>query len=156
MAEKPKSGTRNDVETAALEKQLCFALYSTSLTMTKIYRSLLSPLGLTYPQYLVMLVLWERDDISVTELGDRLMLDSGTLTPLLKRLESTGLLQRQRDTADERRVRLSLTRRGRGLRRRTTSFAKIVTSATGFSAAELNGLTAQIYRLRADLNSAVA
>src|SRR5439155_24290568 len=86
-----------------LDRQLCFALYSSSLAMTKLYKPLLDPLGLTYPQYLVMLVLWEGDGIAVSELGQRLQLDSGTLTPLLKRLEASGLVQRRRDSADERR-----------------------------------------------------
>ena len=87
-----------------LDNQLCFALYSTSLAMTKVYKPLLDELGLTYPQYLAMLVLWERDGLMVSELGERLFLDSGTLTPLLKRLEGAGLVARIRDVADERRV----------------------------------------------------
>src|SRR5438105_12628747 len=101
-----------------LDNQLCFALYSASLAMTKLYKPLLDPLGLTYPQYLAMLVLWERDGITVSELGERLQLDSGTLTPLLKRLESQGLLARERDRADERRVLLQLTPAGRALKAR--------------------------------------
>src|SRR5207237_2250998 len=91
-------------EMLRLDHQLCFALYSASLAMTKLYKPLLDPLGLTYPQYLAMLVLWEGDGITVSELGQRLPPDSGTLTPLLKRLESQGLLARERDRADERRV----------------------------------------------------
>ena len=79
-----------------LDNQLCFALYSTSLAMTKLYKPLLAEMGLTYPQYLVMLALWERDDVTVSKLGERLFLDSGTLTPLLKRMEAAGLLQRRR------------------------------------------------------------
>ena len=94
-----------------LDHQLCFALYSASLAMTKLYKPLLDPLGLTYPQYLVMLVLWEHDGLTVSQLGERLALDSGTLTPLLKRLEAAGLVQRLRDAADERRVLLQLHRR---------------------------------------------
>lgn len=99
----------------ALDRQLCFALYAASLAMTKAYKPLLAPLGLTYPQYLVMLVLWEGDGITVSQLGARLTLDSGTLTPLLKRLEALALVQRQRDTADERRVLLRLTAAGQAL-----------------------------------------
>src|SRR5437763_17166451 len=87
-----------------LDNRLCFALYSASLAMTKLYKPLLEELGLTYPQYLAMLVLWERDGLTVSELGERLSLDSGTLTPLLKRLEAAGLVSRVRDTRDERRV----------------------------------------------------
>src|SRR6185295_13316857 len=96
-------------EMLKLDHQLCFALYSSSLAMTKLYKPLLDPLGLTYPQYLAMLVLWEGDAVSVSELGQRLQLDSGTLTPLLKRLEASGWVERERDSADERRVRVHLT-----------------------------------------------
>ncbi|MCA3187400.1 MAG: MarR family transcriptional regulator, partial [Cupriavidus sp.] len=99
-----------------LDQQLCFALYSTSLAMTKVYKPILGELGLTYPQYLVMLVLWEHDEVSVSELGGRLTLDSGTLTPLLKRLEAAGFVRRSRDAGDERRVLVSLTDAGRDLR----------------------------------------
>ena len=90
--------------TPKLDVQLCFALYSAGLAMNKVYRKLLSQLGLTYPQYLVMLVLWERDQLTVSEIGERLFLDSATLTPLLKRLESAKLLNRLRSTEDERQV----------------------------------------------------
>ena len=100
-----------------IDRQLCFALYSASLAMTKLYKPLLAPLGLTYPQYLVMMALWEGDGLTVSQLGERVALDSGTLTPLLKRLETAGLLQRLRDTADERRVLLRLTAAGRRLRK---------------------------------------
>jgi DNA-binding transcriptional ArsR family regulator len=95
-----------------LDNQLCFALYSASLAMTKLYKPLLDELGLTYPQYLAMLVLWERDGLMVSELGERLSLDSGTLTPLLKRLEAAGLVARIRDVQDERRVHITLTPAG--------------------------------------------
>ena len=100
-----------------LDHQLCFALYSASLAMTKLRtEALLEAIGLTYPQYLAMLVLWEQDGPTVSELGERLNLDSGTLTPLLKRLEAAGLVQRQRDPQDERRVRIALTSAGQALR----------------------------------------
>ncbi|MFC3625387.1 MarR family winged helix-turn-helix transcriptional regulator [Vogesella amnigena] len=98
-----------------LETQLCFALYAASRAMAQAYQPLLAPLGLTYPQYLAMLVLWEADGISVKRLGERLQLDSGTLTPLLKRLEAAGLLQRQRCNSDERSVLLYLTASGLAL-----------------------------------------
>src|SRR3954468_2994928 len=98
-----------DASWLQLDRQLCFALYSTSLAMTKLYKPLLAPLGLTYPQYLAMLVLWEEGDVAVHELGERLFLDSGTLTPLLKRLQAAGYVERSRDAADERRVRIALT-----------------------------------------------
>ncbi|QJQ01924.1 MarR family transcriptional regulator [Herbaspirillum rubrisubalbicans] len=103
-------------EALLLDNQLCFAMYSASLAMTKAYKKILAPLEITYPQYLVMLVLWERDEVTVSELGSRLFLDSGTLTPLLKRMESMGLLHRKRDAGDERRVVVSLSDAGRALR----------------------------------------
>ena len=99
-----------------LNEQLCFALYAASRRMTAAYRPLLDALDLTYPQYLVMLVLWEQDGLTVRELGARLQLDSGTLTPLLKRLERAGLISRRRRVSDEREVEVGLTRSGRILR----------------------------------------
>jgi len=120
-------------EMLRLDHQLCFALYSASLAMTKLYKPLLEPLGLTYPQYLAMLVLWERDGLTVSELGQRLQLDSGTLTPLLKRLEASGLVQRLRDTADERRVLLRLTAAGRALKARAAKVPPQVACAAGCS-----------------------
>ena len=95
-----------------LDKQLCFPLYAASNLLAKVYRPLLEPLGLTYSQYLVMLVLWERDSVSVGDLGHCLYLDSGTLTPLLKRMENSGFINRRRDSNDERRVLVSLTTKG--------------------------------------------
>ena len=99
-----------------LDRQLCFALYSANLAMGKLYRGLLRELDLTYPQYLVMLVLWERDGLTVSEIGERLYLDSATLTPLLKRLEAAGFVTRRRDAHDERKVQIELTDAGRALR----------------------------------------
>ena len=95
-----------------LDKQLCFPLYAASNLLVKVYRPLLKPLGLTYSQYLVMLVLWERDSVSVGDLGHCLYLDSGTLTPLLKRMENSGFINRRRDSNDERRVLVTLTTKG--------------------------------------------
>ncbi|MFW2078449.1 MarR family winged helix-turn-helix transcriptional regulator [Acinetobacter sp. ULE_I010] len=95
-----------------LDKQLCFPLYAASNLLVKVYRPLLEPLGLTYSQYLVMLVLWERDSVSVGDLGHCLYLDSGTLTPLLKRMENSGFINRRRDSNDERRVLVTLTTKG--------------------------------------------
>ena len=99
-----------------LDKQLCFPLYAASNLLAKVYRPLLEPLGLTYSQYLVMLVLWERDSVSVGDLGHCLYLDSGTLTPLLKRMENSGFINRRRDSNDERRVLISLTTKGSELK----------------------------------------
>ncbi|WP_439596157.1 MarR family winged helix-turn-helix transcriptional regulator [Falsiroseomonas sp.] len=98
-----------------LEENLCFALYAANHAFTAAYKPLLEPLGLTYPQYLVLLVLWEAEEPTVKAIGQRLHLDSGTLTPLLKRMESAGLLQRRRDAEDERQVRIALTQAGRAL-----------------------------------------
>lgn len=99
-----------------LDDQLCFALYAASNAMTRIYRELLEPLGLTYPQYLAMLVLWEQAPLNVKTLGDRLQLDSGTLTPMLKRMEQAGLVSRRRDPADERQLEITLTEAGQAMR----------------------------------------
>lgn len=134
-----------------LDKQLCFALYSASLAMNKVYKPLLQPLGLTYPQYLVLMVLWERDGLAVNELGDRLFLDSGTLTPLLKRMEASGWVARARDAADERRVIVSLTSEGRVLRRRAQAVPKALAAATGCTADELISLTERLQQLRTQL-----
>ncbi len=108
-------------ETLKLENQLCFALYEASRATIDIYRPLLEELGITYPQYLVLLILWERGRCSVKEIGLRLHLDSGTLSPLLKRLEAAGFILRQRRAADERIVDISLTERGQVLKQRAAS-----------------------------------
>ena len=134
-----------------LDHQLCFALYSSSLAMTKIYKPLLEPLGLTYPQYLVMLALWEQDEISVSQLGERLQLDSGTLTPLLKRLEQAELLQRRRDPQDERRVLLVLSAAGRALKRRAASVPQQIACAAACPLDELQSLTQRLQALRQQL-----
>lgn len=131
-----------------LDNQLCFAVYSASLAMTKLYKPLLDKLKLTYPQYLVMLVLWERDGLMVSELGERLSLDSGTLTPLLKRLEANALVARIRDVADERRVHVSLTAAGRRLKARAAGVPACLMAASQCSIEELVALTQQIQQLR--------
>ena len=131
-----------------LENQLCFALYSTSLAMTKMYKPRLDAIRLTYPQYLVMLVLWEEDGLTVSEIGERLFLDSGTLTPLLKRLEATRLLARLRDTEDERRVRVKLTVAGNRLKVKAAEIPSCVRDITGCSLSELLSLSQNIKRFR--------
>ena len=131
-----------------LDNQLCFALYSTSLAMTKLYKPLLAELGLTYPQYLAMLVLWECDGLMVSELGDRLYLDSGTLTPLLKRLEASGYISRLRDVNDERRVHITLTSTGRKLKARAAKIPGCIVSASQCALPELLALTNQLQALR--------
>ena len=139
-----------------LDNQLCFALYSASLAMTKRYKPLLAQLGLTYPQYLAMLVMWEQDGITVSELGERLFLDSGTLTPLLKRLEAANLLLRGRDAQDERRVRLKLTAQGRALRDAAQTVPGCVLHSMQCALPELVALTAQLQRLRDQLGAAAS
>ena len=136
-----------------LDNQLCFALYSTSLTITKLYQPLLADLGLTYPQYLVMLVLWEHDDIMVSALGERLFLDSGTLTPLLKRMEAAGLLRRTRSSVDERRVLIALTAAGQQLKAQAARVPACVISATHSPVAELMALTEKVQALRRQLTA---
>lgn len=135
-------------ELLRLDNQVCFALYSASLAMTKLYKPLLEAMGLTYPQYLVMLVLWEGDRLTVSELGERLTLDSGTLTPLLKRLEAAGLLARLRDAEDERRVRIVLTEAGRALRAEAEKIPACVLQSTQCTLPELQALTGQLSALR--------
>jgi DNA-binding MarR family transcriptional regulator len=148
--------SRSRVESRAdwlrLDRQLCFALYSASLAMTKLYKPLLDPLGLTYPQYLAMLVLWEGDGITVSQLGERVALDSGTLTPLLKRLEASQLVLRLRDAADERRVLLQLTPAGRALKAKALAVPGQVACASGCELDELAALTTRLKALRDQIN----
>ena len=134
-----------------LDNQLCFALYSASLAMTRVYKPLLDELGLTYPQYLAMLVLWERDGLMVSELGERLYLDSGTLTPLLKRLEASGFITRIRDVEDERRVHITVSAAGRQLKTRAAKIPDCILSASQCSLPELVALTQQVQALREHL-----
>lgn len=143
----------NPDQALLLDNQLCFALYSASLAMTKVYKPLLEEIGLTYPQYLAMLVLWERDGVTVSEIGERLHLDSGTLTPLLKRLEVSGLISRIRDVQDERRVYISLTPAGRKLKARAARVPGCILSAAQCSIPELISLTQQVQALRQRLTA---
>ena len=131
-----------------LDNQLCFALYSTSLAMTKLYKPLLDEMGLTYPQYLAMLALWQQDGLMVSELGERLYLDSGTLTPLLKCLEAAGHVARIRAVDDERRVHISLTAAGRRLKAKAAKIPGCVLTATQCSLPEVISLTQQVQALR--------
>jgi DNA-binding MarR family transcriptional regulator len=134
-----------------LDDQLCFALYSTGLAMNKVYRKLLRKLDLTYPQYLVMLVLWERDAVTVSDIGTRLFLDSATLTPLLKRLEAAGLLTRKRSAADERQVVVALSDAGRALALEARAIQEQVLCATACSPDALGVIKRQLEGLRAKL-----
>jgi len=134
-----------------LDMQLCFALYSTSLAMTKVYKPLLAELGLTYPQYLVMLVLWQDAGLTVSQIGERLFLDSGTLTPLLKRLEGARLITRLRDINDERQVRINLTASGRALKKRAGTVHDCVFRASKTGAPDLLSLLRDVKALRTRL-----
>jgi MarR family transcriptional regulator, organic hydroperoxide resistance regulator len=135
-----------------LDNQLCFALYSANLAMHKLYRGLLKALQLTYPQYLVMLVLWERDQRSVSEIGDKLYLDSATLTPLLKRLEAAGLLTRTRAASDERQVIIALSEAGQALRAKAQAVPEQVFCAAACDLDELVRLRTQLETLRGNLS----
>jgi MarR family transcriptional regulator, organic hydroperoxide resistance regulator len=136
-----------------LDNQLCFALYSASLALTKAYKPLLRALDLTYPQYLVLLVLWEQDGRTVSDLGRRLGLDSGTLTPLLKRMEANGLLGRIRDVEDERRVRIMLTPVGRRLKARAAKVPEALSRAMQCPAQDILSVTRQVQALRQRLEA---
>lgn len=151
-----KSSQAAPQDALALDQQLCFALYATSLSMTKLYKPVLQPLGLTYPQYLVMLVLWEGQELGVSALGERVMLDSGTLTPLLKRLEAAGLVARLRDAADERRVRIALTRQGHALRQKAATVPRQMVALSGCTLDEVSRLTQRLHALRRQLTQAKA
>jgi DNA-binding MarR family transcriptional regulator len=134
-----------------LGAQLCFALYSAALGMNKVYRGALRELDVTYPQYLVLLVLWERDEVNVSEICARLYLETATLTPLLKRLEARGLIRRRRSAVDERQVIVTLTKEGRALRTVAERIPVCVGAAIGLSAAEVAGLRRTLASLRDDL-----
>jgi MarR family transcriptional regulator, organic hydroperoxide resistance regulator len=138
----------SDALSLLLDEQLCFAVYSTSLAMNKVYRKLLTPLGLTYPQYLVMMVLWERDSLSVSEIGARLFLDSATLTPLLKRMEAAGFIDRIRAANDERQVIVTLTDAGRALKVRATSVPQAAFCKARCTREELTKIKQQLEALR--------
>jgi DNA-binding MarR family transcriptional regulator len=155
MVTRKPSAAKPHTDWLALDNQLCFSLYSASLAMTKLYKPLLDPLGLTYPQYLVMLALWETDDVMVSTIGERLHLDSGTLTPLLKRLEAAGLVQRERSAEDERRVHVKLTPQGSKLRERAVCVPQQVFTASGCSMGELRELTQQLKSLRDTLQASL-
>jgi DNA-binding MarR family transcriptional regulator len=138
-----------------LGNQLCFAIYSTAHAFNRVYKPLLDRLGLTYPQYLVMLVLWERDGLSVKDIGERLFLDSGTLTPLLKRLEAAELIKRTRSTEDERQVLIALTSKGQALREKAKAVPQAILAASDCSVGELSAMKNELVALRDRLNAAL-
>lgn len=139
-----------------LDNQLCFAIYSAGLAFNRLYKPLLDAMGLTYPQYLVMLALWEKDGQTVGALGDRLFLESSTLTPLLKRLETAGYVTRRRNPEDERQVRIHLTEAGRALQQRALVCPATVVEASGRSLGELMEIKDAANGLRDALNAYTA
>jgi DNA-binding MarR family transcriptional regulator len=136
-----------------LDNQICFAVYSAAHAFNRVYKPLLDQLGLTYPQYLVMLVLWERDGVPLKDIGERLFLDSGTLTPLLKRLEAAQLIKRSRSTEDERQVLIALTARGQALKDKAKAVPQSILAAAACSVAELSAMKNEIVALRDQLNA---
>jgi DNA-binding MarR family transcriptional regulator len=151
MARKPP----NADQLLRLDNQICFAVYSASHAFNRVYKPLLDRLGLTYPQYLVMLVLWEREGVAVKDIGERLHLDSGTLTPLLKRLELAGLIKRARSTEDERQVLIDLTAQGHALKEKARAVPPSILAASQCSVAELTAVKDEIVALRDRLNAMV-
>ena len=149
---KPSESTKAG-DVLRLDNQLCFAVYAASHAFNATYKPLLEPLGLTYPQYLVMLVLWQEDGVTVSAIGGRLGLDSGTLTPLLKRLEAAGLVSRLRDAADERQVRITLTGPGRALKAKAKGIPHELFCALGLSLTDIAALRGKLESLAANLRA---
>ncbi|MCJ1714199.1 MarR family winged helix-turn-helix transcriptional regulator [Curtobacterium sp. VKM Ac-2922] len=138
---------QTDLDPLALDRQLCFALAATSRSVIGLYRDLLEPMGLTHPQYLVMLALWEHDPRSVREIAGKLRLDSATISPLLKRLEASGYLRRTRSTTDERQLEVSLTTAGRALRERARAVPVKIAERLGWPLARLEALKDELTAL---------
>jgi DNA-binding MarR family transcriptional regulator len=143
--------TDKSLTSPGFEDLVCFAVYSAGHAFNRVYKPILDELGLTYPQYLVMVSLWDKDDQTVGELGELLFLESSTLTPLLKRLETVGYLTRSRDPSDERQVRIRLTNQGRALHRKAREIPRCILEATGLSLTDLRRLHRQITALRQNL-----
>ena len=140
----------------AIDSQLCFSLYSTSLAMTQFYKGLLEPLGLTYSQYIVLLVLWEQDGVTLNYIADKLNQQSGALTPVLKRIEALGLLQRNRNPENERELQVFLTRKGKAMRAKAVKINQCVADACGLEESELTDLKRNIDDLREQLKKTLA
>jgi len=146
---------RQTLDPLLLGNQICFAVYSTAHAFNRVYKPLLDKLGLTYPQYLVMMVLWERDGVPVKGIGEKLFLDSGTLTPLLKRLEAAELVKRTRSTDDERQVLIALTPKGHALKEQARSVPQAILSSSACSVGELVTMKNELLALRDRLNAAL-
>ena len=155
MAKKPMAKPIAADQMLRLDNQICFAVYSAAHAFTRFYKPLLERLGLTYPQYLVMLALWERDGVPLKDIGERLFLDSGTLTPLLKRLEAAQFIKRTRGTEDERQVMIALTPQGHALKEKARTVPSSLLQASACSIAELSAMKNEIVALRDRLNEVV-
>ena len=142
-------------EEKRLEKQLCFAVYATAHAFTRAYKPILDQVGLTYPQYIVMLVLWEKAELPVKTIGEQLDLDSGTLSPLLKRLEQSGLIKRTRDSRDERQVIVSLTPKGQAMKGEVNTIMSSIGEAIGCTLEEMAAMRDMLTRLRGNLNASI-
>ncbi|TNC15299.1 MarR family transcriptional regulator [Methylobacterium terricola] len=156
MSEADSDATAGKADDLHLSSQICFAVYSAAHAFNRIYKPLLDRIGLTYPQYLVLLLLWEQDGQTMKSLGQRLYLDSGTLTPLLKRLEAAGFVRRTRDVHDERLMRINLTEGGAALRDRAMPFPNEIVCASGQPAERLMTLRDEILALRDSLHATAA
>jgi DNA-binding MarR family transcriptional regulator len=135
-----------------LDQQLCFALYSTSLAMTKVYKPLLDKLGLTYPQYLIMLILWQNDGLALKDVGEQLQIDSGALTPVIKRMEAMGLLIRTRNPQNERTLEIRLTKAGWAMREQAVQVNQTIGLSCGMAEPEIHALRQELVQLRAQLS----
>ncbi|MEQ1064291.1 MarR family transcriptional regulator [Acinetobacter sp. XH1741] len=140
-----------DCQNLKLENQLCFLIYSTNLALNQLYRKLLTPLGITYPQYLVMLVLWEKDEVTVSEIGSKLFLESSTLTPILKKLEAMHLVNRTRSKEDERQVIITLSEKGKNLKEQAVNIPAHILEASSCDMTTLLGLKDQLTQLRTNI-----
>jgi len=140
-----------DCQNLKLENQLCFLIYSTNLALNQLYRKLLTPLGITYPQYLVMLVLWEKDEITVSEIGNKLFLESSTLTPILKKLEAIQFVNRTRSKEDERQVIITLSEKGKELKQQAVNIPAHILEASSCDMTTLLSLKDQLTQLRTNI-----
>ncbi|MDG9720306.1 MarR family transcriptional regulator [Streptomyces sp. DH24] len=152
----PDPANASDADWLRLDRQICFSLHAASRAFNGVYRVILRDLGLTYPQYLVMLVLWEHGELPVKKLGEHLRLDSGTLSPLLKRLEAAGLVIRERSVRDERSVEVRLTGEGTAMRERAAGVPRRIVEATGFDLDEIRALRSRLDELTTALDAAGA
>jgi DNA-binding MarR family transcriptional regulator len=134
-----------------LDAQLCFSLYSTTIAINRLYKPMLDSLGVTYPQYLVLSTLWEKDGQTISAIADRLALEPSTITPLMKRLEAAGFVSRQRNPVDERQVQVFMTAKGKGLRREASCLTDALLENSGLKVAEMIALNDQVQRLRGAL-----